>query len=217
MLSFKKIAVFVAVFVAALNVNGDIIAWSGDACNGAEGANVACNGGCISFDGRHSFEARIKEWMTRPYTDSSISRLSLDAMNVLSCSKGTVAPARPSTLALKSPGNASMSTLVPLSDLSFALLVKCPNVGLVNKLSDDVSYGWSFFADMVEQYPHRLCRIEALGIRSLFFRLSWLPPADMTENNTKMDHRERMRDGEELQDCSLRDGESKGLWEPKVM
>ncbi|KAJ7581915.1 hypothetical protein C8J56DRAFT_958517 [Mycena floridula] len=56
MLSFTKVSVLVAVFFAALGVNADIIAWSGDACNGAEGLNVACNGGCIAFDGRHSFE-----------------------------------------------------------------------------------------------------------------------------------------------------------------
>ncbi|EJD34661.1 hypothetical protein AURDEDRAFT_176296 [Auricularia subglabra TFB-10046 SS5] len=33
------------------------IAWSGDACNGAQGATVACDGTCFSFSGRHSFRA----------------------------------------------------------------------------------------------------------------------------------------------------------------
>ncbi|KAJ7577595.1 hypothetical protein C8J56DRAFT_1170807 [Mycena floridula] len=42
MLSFTKVSVLVAVFLAALGAigaNADIIAWSGDACNGAEGLN----------------------------------------------------------------------------------------------------------------------------------------------------------------------------------
>ncbi|KAJ6470956.1 hypothetical protein C8R45DRAFT_836621 [Mycena sanguinolenta] len=45
-----------AVLVSAMAVKGDIIAWSGDACNGDEGNNVPCDGSCRSFDGRHSFE-----------------------------------------------------------------------------------------------------------------------------------------------------------------
>ncbi|KAJ7263127.1 hypothetical protein B0H12DRAFT_1230978 [Mycena haematopus] len=52
-------SIVAAVLLAALTVKGDIIAWSGNSCNGDEGANVACNGACIAFDGRHSFEVRL--------------------------------------------------------------------------------------------------------------------------------------------------------------
>ncbi|KAK7014421.1 hypothetical protein R3P38DRAFT_2638782 [Favolaschia claudopus] len=45
-----------AALVVAGIVHGDIIAWSGDSCNGAEGGNVACDATCIGFEGRHSFE-----------------------------------------------------------------------------------------------------------------------------------------------------------------
>ncbi|KAJ7612648.1 hypothetical protein FB45DRAFT_759813 [Roridomyces roridus] len=31
------------------------VAFSGDTCNGDEGADVVCNGDCGSFSGRHSF------------------------------------------------------------------------------------------------------------------------------------------------------------------
>ncbi|KAJ7193257.1 hypothetical protein GGX14DRAFT_478894 [Mycena pura] len=34
----------------------DIIAWSGDDCNGSEGLEVACDGTCFDFTGRHSYE-----------------------------------------------------------------------------------------------------------------------------------------------------------------
>ncbi|KAJ7587744.1 hypothetical protein C8J56DRAFT_786531 [Mycena floridula] len=44
------------IFLAALRANTDILPFSGDACTGARGLNVACNGGCIAFNGRHSFE-----------------------------------------------------------------------------------------------------------------------------------------------------------------
>jgi hypothetical protein len=33
----------------------DIIAWSGDHCDGGEGADVACDGRCNSFSERDSF------------------------------------------------------------------------------------------------------------------------------------------------------------------
>ncbi|KAJ7586996.1 hypothetical protein C8J56DRAFT_787254 [Mycena floridula] len=46
----------VAAVLVALKVNADIIAWSGDSCNGDEGGNAPCDGSCIPFGGRHSFE-----------------------------------------------------------------------------------------------------------------------------------------------------------------
>ncbi|KAJ7587683.1 hypothetical protein C8J56DRAFT_786635 [Mycena floridula] len=56
MLPFIKVSIFLAVFLAALGANTDIVAFSGDACTGARELNIACRGGCIAFDGRHSFE-----------------------------------------------------------------------------------------------------------------------------------------------------------------
>ncbi|EJD45866.1 hypothetical protein AURDEDRAFT_164924 [Auricularia subglabra TFB-10046 SS5] len=34
-------------------------AFSGDFCNGAQGANVPCDGTCHSFAGRHSFDTAL--------------------------------------------------------------------------------------------------------------------------------------------------------------
>ncbi|KAJ7581604.1 hypothetical protein C8J56DRAFT_793202 [Mycena floridula] len=47
--------IFAAVLVA-LKVNGDLVAFSGDSCDGNEGNDAPCDGSCISFSGRHSFE-----------------------------------------------------------------------------------------------------------------------------------------------------------------
>ncbi|KAK6981554.1 hypothetical protein R3P38DRAFT_3293664 [Favolaschia claudopus] len=42
--------------VLALNAQAaNLIAFSGETCDGAEGKEVGCNGECISFSGRHSF------------------------------------------------------------------------------------------------------------------------------------------------------------------
>ena len=37
----------------------DIIGFSGNECDGAEGDDVPCDGSCHSFSGRHSFEASV--------------------------------------------------------------------------------------------------------------------------------------------------------------
>ena len=37
----------------------DIIAFSGNTCDGDAGSNVACDGSCHSFSSRHSFQVRI--------------------------------------------------------------------------------------------------------------------------------------------------------------
>ncbi|KAJ4472227.1 hypothetical protein J3R30DRAFT_1055860 [Lentinula aciculospora] len=57
-ISLDVTTVFAAVvlFSSLTNVAADIIAWSGNACDGDEGANVACDGSCHSFVNRHSFE-----------------------------------------------------------------------------------------------------------------------------------------------------------------
>ncbi|KAJ3935537.1 MAG: hypothetical protein NXY57DRAFT_989739 [Lentinula lateritia] len=57
----QLVSVVAIVFAAAMlislpQVDADIIAWSGNACTGDEGDNVACDNSCHSFDGRHSFE-----------------------------------------------------------------------------------------------------------------------------------------------------------------
>ncbi|KAJ6473773.1 hypothetical protein C8R45DRAFT_1011849 [Mycena sanguinolenta] len=51
-LAISFLAVILAVQVNAQN----IIAWSGSSCNGAEGLEVACDGTCFDFTGRHSYE-----------------------------------------------------------------------------------------------------------------------------------------------------------------
>ncbi|KAJ6583349.1 hypothetical protein DFH09DRAFT_1360064 [Mycena vulgaris] len=40
----------------AVQATADIIAWSGNNCDGDEGGNAICGGECISFNTRHSFE-----------------------------------------------------------------------------------------------------------------------------------------------------------------
>ncbi|EJD44453.1 hypothetical protein AURDEDRAFT_166543 [Auricularia subglabra TFB-10046 SS5] len=52
-----RLTAFVALALSAALPAHAFIAWSGDACNGAQGADVACDGGCHSFSGRHSFVA----------------------------------------------------------------------------------------------------------------------------------------------------------------
>ncbi|KAJ7084200.1 hypothetical protein C8R44DRAFT_651559, partial [Mycena epipterygia] len=46
----------VAVLLAIQAKAQDIIAWSGNTCNGAEGLEVSCDGTCFDFNGRHSYE-----------------------------------------------------------------------------------------------------------------------------------------------------------------
>ncbi|EJD48690.1 hypothetical protein AURDEDRAFT_162145 [Auricularia subglabra TFB-10046 SS5] len=42
------------------SARGDLIAWSGDQCNGAQGRDVLCGrGDCFSFVGRHSMAATL--------------------------------------------------------------------------------------------------------------------------------------------------------------
>ncbi|KAJ7829824.1 hypothetical protein B0H13DRAFT_1655465 [Mycena leptocephala] len=58
MLSLNKISVLVAVLLAAAKVNAqDFAAFTGTACDGNVGLDVACDGTCFDFTGRHSFEA----------------------------------------------------------------------------------------------------------------------------------------------------------------
>ncbi|KAF8132719.1 hypothetical protein K438DRAFT_1450160, partial [Mycena galopus ATCC 62051] len=53
-----KISVLVAVLFAAAKVNAqDFAAFTGTACDGIVGLDVACDGTCFDFSGRHSFEA----------------------------------------------------------------------------------------------------------------------------------------------------------------
>ncbi|KAF9062853.1 hypothetical protein BDP27DRAFT_1233022 [Rhodocollybia butyracea] len=37
----------------------NLVAWSGNACDGDEGDSVPCDGSCHQFGGRHSYEASI--------------------------------------------------------------------------------------------------------------------------------------------------------------
>ncbi|KAF7329385.1 hypothetical protein MKEN_00200100 [Mycena kentingensis (nom. inval.)] len=49
-------AVFTLVAFKVNKAHADIIAFDGDACNGNAGGNAPCDGSCVPFDGRHSFE-----------------------------------------------------------------------------------------------------------------------------------------------------------------
>ncbi|KAF8156485.1 hypothetical protein K438DRAFT_1621340 [Mycena galopus ATCC 62051] len=58
MFSLNKISILVAVLFAAAKVNAqDFAAFPGTACDGIVGLDVACDGTCFDFTGRHSFEA----------------------------------------------------------------------------------------------------------------------------------------------------------------
>ncbi|KAJ7926795.1 hypothetical protein B0H13DRAFT_1599380 [Mycena leptocephala] len=49
------ISLVAAVFFA-LKVTADIIAFNGNACDGTAGGNAPCDGRCVPFAGRHSYE-----------------------------------------------------------------------------------------------------------------------------------------------------------------
>ena len=53
-------SVVAAALLAVLSVNADLIAWSGNTCDGDQGNNVPCDGSCHQFGGRHSFEVSLK-------------------------------------------------------------------------------------------------------------------------------------------------------------
>ncbi|EJD46428.1 hypothetical protein AURDEDRAFT_164662 [Auricularia subglabra TFB-10046 SS5] len=53
---FSASTFLVAAALAAIPVHA-FTAWSGGACNGGQGADAACNGGCGDFRDRHSFKA----------------------------------------------------------------------------------------------------------------------------------------------------------------
>ncbi|KAJ6558268.1 hypothetical protein B0H19DRAFT_946280, partial [Mycena capillaripes] len=56
-------APLVAAALCAVQVTADLVAWSGNACNGAEGVNIICDGTCFDFTGRHSFEVSTNEFL----------------------------------------------------------------------------------------------------------------------------------------------------------
>ncbi|KAJ6507005.1 hypothetical protein C8R45DRAFT_1176612 [Mycena sanguinolenta] len=53
-LKLTTTSIFVLISLRVM-ARADTIAWSGSHCDGGEGADVACNGRCINFYGRHSF------------------------------------------------------------------------------------------------------------------------------------------------------------------
>ena len=62
----KLISLLAPVVLIATTVHAGFTAWSGDACNGAVGLDVPCNGGCGSFDTRHSFLVRYSMHVVLP-------------------------------------------------------------------------------------------------------------------------------------------------------
>ncbi|KAJ7661967.1 hypothetical protein DFH06DRAFT_1471614 [Mycena polygramma] len=55
MFSLNKAFVLVAALFTAVNAQ-DFVAFSGNSCDGSPGLDVACDGTCFDFTGRHSFE-----------------------------------------------------------------------------------------------------------------------------------------------------------------
>ncbi|KAJ6510606.1 hypothetical protein C8R45DRAFT_1207504 [Mycena sanguinolenta] len=49
-------SIIAAVLVATMAAKGDIIGWSGANCNGEGTQDFPCDGSCIPFDGKNSFE-----------------------------------------------------------------------------------------------------------------------------------------------------------------
>ncbi|KAJ7801582.1 hypothetical protein B0H14DRAFT_3489340 [Mycena olivaceomarginata] len=50
------ISVLAAAFLAIQVDATQLVAFSGNKCNGAKGGSASCNGGCVSFSGRHSYK-----------------------------------------------------------------------------------------------------------------------------------------------------------------
>ena len=48
----------VGLLMTAVQVTADIVAFSGDLCDGGQGDNVPCDDKCNDFLGRHSFRVR---------------------------------------------------------------------------------------------------------------------------------------------------------------
>lgn len=123
----QLVSVVAIVFAAAMlislpQVDADIIAWSGNACTGDEGDNVACDNSCHSFDGRHSFEVYTSPCsFIFPPVEVSACR-SLRVVHTVSHSTRTmVAVVNTSFFLGKEIRNVSMSTRGRLLDLSVAL------------------------------------------------------------------------------------------------
>ncbi|KAF8882775.1 hypothetical protein CPB84DRAFT_1750838 [Gymnopilus junonius] len=55
-ISSTIVYVALALLGSKLPAKADIIAFTGDQCDGDEGENVPCSDECIDFNGRHSFE-----------------------------------------------------------------------------------------------------------------------------------------------------------------
>lgn len=60
LLAMRFASLLVAASAAAVPAHA-FIAWSGNACDGAQGAMVPCDGSCHSFAGRHSFWAQAAQ------------------------------------------------------------------------------------------------------------------------------------------------------------
>ncbi|KAJ7705277.1 hypothetical protein B0H17DRAFT_1126138 [Mycena rosella] len=57
MRSFKTLIVLeVNLYMETAGTRADVMAWTGDSCNGAEGGDVLCDRTCFDFTIRHSLE-----------------------------------------------------------------------------------------------------------------------------------------------------------------
>ncbi|KAJ7926121.1 hypothetical protein B0H13DRAFT_1599926 [Mycena leptocephala] len=59
-----------AAVVLAIQANAQqIIAFSGDTCNGGQGGEVPCDGTCFDFTGRHSYEVSSADFLNQGNAD----------------------------------------------------------------------------------------------------------------------------------------------------
>ncbi|KAJ7705278.1 hypothetical protein B0H17DRAFT_920093 [Mycena rosella] len=72
MRSFTALIVLaITLYMRAVPSKADVIAWSGDSCNGAEGGDVPCDGTCFDFTNRHSLEVARGGHCLRVFEDTS--------------------------------------------------------------------------------------------------------------------------------------------------
>ncbi|KAJ7103764.1 hypothetical protein C8R44DRAFT_715833 [Mycena epipterygia] len=57
--SYKVNAALTLLSMLLIRATADVVGWSGNNCNGDEGLDVACDGTCFDFTGRHSIETIV--------------------------------------------------------------------------------------------------------------------------------------------------------------
>ena len=108
-----------AAVVLAIQANAQqIIAFSGDTCNGGQGGEVPCDGTCFDFTGRHSYEVSSADFLNQGNADVDYRFLVLRQLSP--SSRAAIALDRSLPLAPTPLASASMSTQAPPSVRSVA-------------------------------------------------------------------------------------------------